>query len=141
MYLCKVHTNISHSGVVESVTGGCVNVRILQAPACGACKVAGHCNAAESKEKIVEVFCDNSESYKKGQEVTVTASGSVARKALYLGFVWPFLILVVVIFAGEMILHNEGLAAVCALAALVPYYLVLYLCRNKISRQITFSIE
>ena len=136
-----MHTKISHSGTVESASEGCVKVRILQASACGACKVAGHCHAADSKEKIVEVFCHDSAKYSTGQEVVVTASSNVARKALYLGFVWPFLILVVVIFLGEMILHNEGLAALCALAALVPYYLVLYLCRNRIQQQLTFSIE
>ena len=136
-----MHTDISHSGVVESVTGDCVRVRILQASACGACKVAGHCHAAEAKEKIVEVFCRDTAKYSTGQEVVVTASSNVARKALYLGFVWPFLILVGVIFLGEMVLHNEGLAALCALAALVPYYLVLYLCRGRIQQQLTFNIE
>ena len=141
MYLCKVHTDIRHSGVVESVTEGCVRVRILQASACGGCKVAGHCHAAESKEKIVEVFCCDTAKYKAGQEVVVTASSSVARKALYLGFVWPFLILVGVIFLSVTVLHNEGLAALFALAALVPYYLVLYLCRGRIQQQLTFSIE
>lgn len=136
-----MHTDISHSGVVESVTGDCVRVRILQASACGACKVAGHCHAAEAKEKIVEVFCRDTAKYSTGQEVVVTASRNVARKALYLGFVWPFLILVGVIFLGEKVLHNEGLAALCALAALVPYYLVLYLCRGRIQQQLTFNIE
>ena len=47
---------ISHSGIVASISKGCVQVRILQTSACAACKVAGHCNASESKEKIVDVL-------------------------------------------------------------------------------------
>ena len=36
---------------------------------------------------------------------------------------------------------NEGLSALCGLAALVPYYGVLYLCRDRIRRQLTFYLE
>ena len=46
---------ICHSGIVERIDDGCVHVRIVQTSACAACKVAGYCNAAESKEKIIDV--------------------------------------------------------------------------------------
>ena len=136
-----MHTKISHSGIVESVSGGCVKVRILQASACAACKVAGHCHASESKEKIVEVYCGDTAVYKTGQKVTVCASKDVARRALLLGFGWPFVILVGVLLLVLFLLRNEGLAALCALLALVPYYLMLYLCRDRLGQKLTFSIE
>ena len=47
---------IKHSGVVDGVDGTTVRVRILQSSACSACKVASHCNASETKEKLVEVM-------------------------------------------------------------------------------------
>ena len=140
-YLCKVHNKISHTGIVESVADGCVKVRILQASACGACKVAGHCHAAESKEKIVEVYCCNTAAYSTGQEVTVSTSGAVASQALLLGFGIPFLVLVGVLVLVLLMTGNEGLSALCGLAALVPYYGVLYLCRDRIRRQLTFYLE
>ena len=136
-----MHTKISHSGIIESVSGGCVKVRILQASACAACKVAGHCHASESKEKIVEVFCCDTAKYETGQEVTVCASKDVAGRALLLGFGWPFVILVGVLVIALYVLNDEGLAALCALLALVPYYLVLYLCRDRIGQKLTFTIE
>ena len=123
------------------MSGGCVKVRILQASACAACKVAGHCHASESKEKIVEVYCGDTAVYKTGQKVTVCASKDVARRALLLGFGWPFVILVGVLLLVLFLLRNEGLAALCALLALVPYYLMLYLCRDRIGQKLTFSIE
>ena len=46
---------IKHTGIVDGVEGECVKVRILQASACSACKVAAHCNASEMKEKMVEI--------------------------------------------------------------------------------------
>jgi sigma-E factor negative regulatory protein RseC len=140
-YLCKVHTKISHSGIIESIAEGCVKVRILQTSACAACKIAGHCNASESKEKIVEVFTDHTGGYSLGQEVVVCASRDVANKALLLGFGVPFLVLVGVLVLVLRVTGDEGVAALCGLLALVPYYFVLYLFRSRIREQLSFYIE
>ena len=132
---------IKHSGVVENVVGDCVRVRIIQTSACAACKVAGHCNAAESKEKLIDVCCANSAAYTKGQQVVVTASTEVAARALLLGFGLPFVVLVGVLFVVLQVGGNEALAALSGLAALVPYYVVLYLFRNRLREQLSFAIE
>ena len=132
---------IKHSGVVENIVGDCVSVRIVQTSACAACKVASHCNAAESKEKLVDVRCTNSAAYKKGQQVVVTASTEVAARALLLGFGLPFVVLVSVLFIVLQVSGNEALAALSGLAALLPYYVALYLFRNRIREQLSFAIE
>ena len=141
MYLCKVQTKISHSGIIESVGAGCVKVRILQTSACAACKVAAHCNASESKVKIVDVFCDDAASYQVGQEVMVSASKQVANKALLLGFGIPFLLLILVLIVTLKLTGNEGVAALAALFSLYPYYLVLWCFRHRVRQQLAFSIE
>ena len=87
-------TKIRHSGIIEHIDDGCVHVRIVQTSACAACKVASYCNAAESKEKLIDVFCDTSScNYQVGQQVTVMTSGTVAAKALLWGFGLPFVII------------------------------------------------
>ena len=135
-------TKISHSGIVESISEGCVQVRILQASACAACKVAGHCHASESKEKIVDVLnVRDTSRLKVGDSVTVCASRDVANRALLLGFGLPFLILVFVLLVAFKLLSDEGLAALTALVALVPYYFVLYLLRDRIQQKMAFFIE
>jgi sigma-E factor negative regulatory protein RseC len=118
-----------------------VKVRILQASACGACKVAGHCHAAEAKEKIVEVYGSDFTRYTPGQQVVVSTSGDVAGRALLLGFGVPFVVLVGVLVLVLVLTGDEGLSALCALAALIPYYGVLYLFRDHIRRQLTFYLE
>lgn len=142
MYLCKVHTKISHSGIVESIEDGRVRVRILQVSACAACKVAGHCNASESKEKIVDVLniADTSR-LNVGDEVVVCASRHVANKALMLGFGIPFLLLIGVLVAVLYMTDNEGVAALAALGSLLPYYFLLWLWRDSIQQQISFYLE
>ena len=132
---------ISHSGVIESLQGDCIKVRIVQTSACAACKVAAHCNAAKSKVKIVDVLGCDTTRYTTGQEVTVWASKDVANRALLLGFGLPFLLMVVVLVAVLYITGNEGVAALAALGSLLPYYLLLWWRRDSIQRGISFQIE
>ncbi len=132
---------IRHAGTIEAIEDGRVSVRILQASACGACKVAGHCSAAESKEKLVEVKCADVSRYQTGQPVVVTASGSVASQALIFAFGLPFLIMVGVLVVVLRMTGNEALAALSALCALIPYYFLLWLWRERVSQRISFQIE
>ena len=136
-----MNNKISHSGVIESIEDDCVHVRIVQTSACAACKVAGYCNAAESNEKMVDVFCSNTADYRKGQTVTVCTSGRVAASALLWGFGMPFVVLVAVLFAVLLATGNEGMSALCGLAALLPYYGVLWLFRDRMRTQLAFTIE
>ena len=132
---------ISHSGIIECIVGDTVKVRIVQTSACASCKVAGHCNAAESKVKIVDVKCADSSSYQTGQSVVVSASKDVANKALLLGFGMPFLLLVCVLMLVLHLTANEGVAALSALGSLLPYYGLLWLLRDRIQSQISFHLE
>lgn len=136
-----MRSNISHSGVVESVEDGCVHVRIVQTSACAACKVAGYCNASESKEKVVDVYTVDTQRYSVGQVVTVMASRQVAAHALLLGFGLPFLVLVGVLVVVLQMTGNELWAALAGLLSLAPYYLFLYFFRNRLRDKLSFWIE
>ena len=108
---------IKHAGVVDGVEGECVRVRILQSSACSACKVAAHCNASETKEKIIDVMDADASHYQKGDQVMVVALVAVLK-----------------------ITQSEGYAAVSALGILIPYYIGLYLLRNKLQNKLSFSL-
>ena len=136
-----MNQRITHSGVVDSVEDGCIHVRIVQTSACAACKVASYCNAAESKEKMIDVYCDSVAAYKTGQQVTVSTSGQVAARALLWAFGVPFVLLMVVLVLVLLLTGNEGWAALSALAALIPYYIILWLLRDKMREQLAFRIE
>ena len=136
-----MNQRISHAGIIEQMDGDSIKVRIVQTSACAACKVASHCNAAESKVKIVDVIGADASRYQMGQEVTVWASKDVANKALALGFGIPFLLLLAVLVTVLCFTANEGVAAIAALGSLLPYYFLLWLRRDSIQRGISFHIE
>ena len=132
---------IKHSGVVEKIMDDCIQVRIVQTSACAACKVAGYCNTSESKEKLIDVYHAGSHRLNVGDAVTVTASTEVAAHALLLGFGLPFVVMVTVLVVVLQTTGSEGRAALSGLLALVPYYAVLYLFRNRLRDKLSFSIE
>ena len=133
-------TKISHSGIIESIDERCIHVRIVQTSACAACKVAGYCIAAESKEKLVDVY-KPAGSLKVGDAVTVTASAQIATQALLYGFAYPFVLLVAVLVVVLWLTGNEATAGLSALVSLLPYYAVLYLLRDRHRERFAFDIE
>lgn len=133
--------NIKHAGIIESVENGHVRVRILQASACGACVVSSHCHASRAKEKLIDVYETPTNTRKKGDQVTVVASTKTGARAVALGFGVPFLLLLAVLFTTMGLTGSEPIAALAALASLIPYYIGLYVCKDKISGKLSFWIE
>ena len=132
--------DISHDGIVTSIDGRTVTVSILQASACGACQMASRCKASEVKEKTVTAETSPG-SFSVGQKVRVTVSNTVARRALLISFALPLLLMMGVLAGVLAAGHSETTAGLAALAVLAPYYLVLWLLREKVGRSVSFSIE
>lgn len=132
---------IKHAGVVDGVEGECVRVRILQSSACSACKVAAHCNASETKEKIIDVMDADASHYQKGDQVMVVADTAVGFRASLYGYLLSLILMVVTLVGVLAATHSEGLAAVSALGILMPYYVLLFLMRNKLRNRLSFSLE
>jgi len=132
---------IRHAGVVDQIEDGCVRVRILQSSACSGCKVASHCNAAETKEKMVEVMDADAGGYRVGDHVMVVTDAAVGFRASLYGYLLPLLVMVATLVAVVAISGSEGTAALSALGILIPYYIILYLFRNKLKSKLRFSIE
>lgn len=132
---------IKHNGIVDGVEEGCVRVRILQSSACSACKVAAHCNASETKEKIIEVQVAGAVRYQQGDSVVVVADTVVGFRASFYGYFLPLILMVMALVTVLKTTQSEGLAAVSALGILIPYYIGLYLLRNKLQNKLCFSLE
>lgn len=136
-----MENSIRHEGTVESVNGEHIRVRIIQHSACSACKVASHCTASESKEKIVDIFLHKQHQLKVGDKVVVGTTNHSAGKALLLGFGFPLLLLLIV--TGVLLFNDisEGITAISAILTLVPYYIGLWIFRKRIADNIAFFIE
>lgn len=132
---------IKHRGIVEKVEGTHVVVRIVQTSACASCSAKGLCNASESKEKQIDVY-ESNPSYRIGEEVVLCGSTSMGMRAVGLAFGVPLLILIAALFVTMRVTDGDAfLSAVVALLAVVPYYLMVYLMKDKLNKTFTFVIE
>lgn len=138
----KMTDIIKHRGIVENIKGSHVQVRITQTSACAACSVKGHCNASESKDKLIDVYDAKASSYQKGEEVMLYGTTSMGMQAVFLAFAVPFLVLLITLFIAMRLTDGDELeSAIISLSALIPYYLIIYMCRNKLSKKFSFTLE
>ena len=134
-------SRIEHLGVIDAIEGNCIHVAISQSSACAECKVAGHCNASESKDKIIDIITDSAAEYSIGESVKVSTTKGVGMMASIYAYVLPLVIMMTVLIVVKAITGSDGWAAMSALFSLIPYYVCVYILRNKISSQLYFEIE
>lgn len=140
--LAKMSDLIKHRGVVEKIDGPHIRVRIVQTSACSACSIKGHCNASESKEKLVDVYDVNRPAdFSVGQEVEVAGAVSMGMQAVLIAFGLPFVVLAITLFVAMRLTGDELFSALAALLSLLPVYALVYAFRHKLKRKFSFTIE
>jgi sigma-E factor negative regulatory protein RseC len=133
-------SSVSHDGVVESVAGESVFVRFIAQSACSACHAKGVCSISNSEEKVVEVK-GVKPGWKPGDHVTVLLEQRQGFIALMFGYGIPLVVLLAVLFTVSAITGREAFSALIALGSLLPYYLIIWLFRKRISGKFEFRIR
>jgi len=132
---------VSHKGKVVSVGKDKVSVQIVSESACSACHAAGLCGAAESKKKIVEVPVYGDRSYSIGQEVEVCLAKRMGLKAVLISYVVPLMILLILVLSLSSIGLGELASGLVSIGGIAVYYLILYLCRNRLAEGYVFYLR
>jgi len=130
---------IEHSGIVQAVNERSVDVRIVSHPACAGCAASKICDVSESQEKIINTVRNIDVSV--GEEVNVVMSQNQGFRALFLGYILPFLLLMFILIGLSSSGVTELLAGIIALGSLLPYYLIVYFLRGRIDKDFSFSIK
>jgi sigma-E factor negative regulatory protein RseC len=66
---------------------------------------------------------------------------SLGARAVLLGYFLPFLIVLLALVIILYFTDNEGLSAIVAITLLIPYYLILYLLKDRLSKDFIFTID
>lgn len=142
--MAKKTDNIEHPGVVTSITNEFITVEILNKSACAACHAKGVCIASDESIKTIDIpqsistlACD----YQVGEEVKVLLKASLGARAVWITSVVPLMLLLATIFILTKIGVSELITGISVLAILAFYFFLIYLLKNKISKDFTFSIE
>lgn len=132
---------ISHEGIITAIDDNNVEVKILSKSACASCNIKGACNMSEMKEKIISINTPKANDFQIGQNVMVSMGLGQANKAVVFAYVIPTIILFSMIFILNHFKIEEGINALISISSLVPYYLILFLFRDKMKRKFEYEIH
>ncbi len=132
---------IEHEAFIREIKDSKLIVDVLSKSACLSCQLKGLCSIADIEEKAVEVERDLKKNYEIGQKVNVYFSRNKSLMAVFWGYVLPFLLIFITLIIALQITNKDGLSGIISLSILIPYYIILYLFRNKISSNYKFKLK
>ena len=137
----KNEETISHEGIVTKITDDELEIKILAQSACAACHAKSACGMGEQAEKILTVPRPKGKDFALMQKVNVKMAIGQGNKAAVLAYLIPIILLLAVLFACLGLGLSEGLSALISIVALVPYYIVLYMRRDKLKQKFDYIVE
>lgn len=133
-------TTISHDGIVKNAPGnGTAEVEIITGSACSGCHARSACSLGNTEVRVINVKSDAS--LQQGDRVTVVMEQSQGFRALTIGYVIPFVVLMVVFTLLTLAHAGELTSALLSFAALGVYYLAVWIMREKVERKFEFKIK
>jgi sigma-E factor negative regulatory protein RseC len=132
---------IVHSGKVIEINPDFTTVEIMVSSACSECHAKGLCGMSEMEEKIIMVPTDPYESRKVGDIVQVKTKMTMGLKAVWISYVIPLAVLMILILSLSAVIENEFLRGGIAIAGVGVYYFVIWLLKDRLSDQFEFYIN
>lgn len=131
---------VIHDGVVQSRKNSVISVSLLNVAACSSCHAKGACGVSEVDNKVIEIV-DSNPKLKIGQRVKVIFEQSQGPKALFYGYLLPFILLLATLIIASNFITSELTLGLLAIASVAPYYLILLLFKKKLSSNFEMFIK
>ncbi len=131
---------IAHTGRILEIDQDFTTVQIIVSSACSACHAKGLCGMSEDEEKVIMVPTDPYSEYKAGDEVKVKTKMSMGLKAVWISYVIPLAVLMILILSLSSVFENEYLCGLLAVAGVAVYYFGIWLFRDRLSNEFVFYI-
>ncbi len=132
---------LEHKGVVSAVEDNLVEVEFITESACSQCKAKGMCGVEEGNKRFVTVWDPMAKYYAVGEEVMIGVSETMGIKAAVYAYIIPFFILFGSLLLTLHIGWSETAAGLSSLGLMCLYYVVLWVLRRKIEKEIVFKLR
>lgn len=131
---------IEHDGIVIKVENSRIIVAIQNLSACATCHSKGACGLSEVVQK--EITVDKPEGpVAVGDKVIVTATTRNAMVSVLFAYIFPSVLILLLLATLILSGTSEVLAASLVLLAVGIYYFILYLARERFARKIKFKVK
>ena len=132
---------ITHVGKIIEMTPDFTTVEIMVSSACSSCHAKGICGMSEEEEKVIMLPTDPYSDHKVGDEVQVCTKMSMGLKAVWISYVIPLAILMILILSLSAVLESEVIRALVAIGGVAVYYFFIWLFRDRLSDEFVFYIK
>jgi sigma-E factor negative regulatory protein RseC len=131
---------IEQEGIVEEIADHRIRVKLRRDSACGHCSANALCNFSAISERIIETT-GSSMNLKTGDVVGVAITRNMGNKAVFLGYLVPFVLLLSALIILNSVGLNELLSGMVSISVLIPYYLLIYLLRVRLKNSFYFTVR
>ncbi len=132
---------ITHKGKITEITPDFTTVEIIASSACSSCHAKGLCGMSEEQEKVIILPTDPYATYQVGDEVSVCTKMTMGLKAVWVSYVIPLAVLMILILSLSGIFENEALRGLAAIAGVGVYYFIIWIFRDRLKNEFTFYIK
>lgn len=133
---------IDHTAVVKAVdpASGTLSLEISEETECEGCAASALCMQSGGKRETLTLAVKNPERFRAGEEVTLRGTERLHRKAIMIATVIPCVALIAVMVLVYLLTGSESMAALCGLGAMVCFFFLLYLMRNRMAHEFSFDV-
>jgi len=132
---------IAHPGRIVEIDKDFTTVQITVSSACSSCHAKGLCGMSEEEDKVIMVPTDPYSERKVGDEVTVKTKMTMGLKAVWISYVIPLAVLLILILSLSTIFENEYLTGLISIAGVALYYFGIWLFKDRLSTEFVFYID
>lgn len=132
---------IYHDGKIIEITPEFTSVEIISSSACSQCHTKGLCGFSEEESKVVMVPTSPYTERKVGDTVTLALKQTMGLKAVWISYVIPLIILMILVLSLSSVIDNEVWTGLAAIGGVALYYLVIWLLRDKLKNEFVFYIK
>ncbi len=137
----KSRDEIAHDGKIVEITPEFTSVEIIASSACSSCHAKGMCGVSEEERKVIMLPTDPYASWEEGDNVRVFMKKSMGLKAVWISYVIPLAVLMILILSLSPVIGNEPLRGLAAIAGVSVYYLFVWLFRDRLADEFVFYIK
>ena len=132
---------IAHEGRIVEINPEFTTVEILSSSACASCHAKGLCGMSEEEKKLIMVPTDPYTVYEEGEIVDVMTKKSMGLKAVWISYVIPLVILLILILSLSPVIGNEAYTGLAAIGGVALYYFIIWLIRGRLENEFVFYIK
>lgn len=132
---------IKHPAHIIKIEKDTVFAEVKVKSACANCAVRGACGIGDCANKIIEINTTEANNYHSGQKITVCLEQDYGFYALFLGYILPLFLVLIVLFSALALGANEISSGIYSIIVLIPYYFGLSLSKKYFQNKFHFKID